>query len=382
MQRAAAGLASAVLDLLGRAYGARVVLLVGSGDNGGDALYAGAMLARRGVPGERVAAVRQAARGRARRADPGRRSHRHRGAARGAGPRRRRHRRHRRTAGARAEAEAALEALAGRAGRRGRRTRAASTSTPASSAGAAVRADVTVTFGTHKVALLADPGGVATPGVVHLGRHRRSTSPTRPSRASRPTTWPRCCRGPTEHAHKYTRGVVGVRAGSVTYPGAGVLCVAGAASGLCGMVRYVAGARDEVVAAHPDVVTAERPGPGVDHRLGRRARRRDDAGRGAARRRPDRRRRRRAEPGGRPADRARRAHPARRRAVADDRVDPARRSRPRRCATPARPPPGTTPWCCSRAGARWSPGPTAGPGSPPPGSRGWPRPERATCSPG
>ena len=41
----------------------------------------------------------------------------------------------------------------------------------------------------------------------------------------------------------------------MTYPGAGVLSVAGAASGLCGMVRYVAGARDEVVAAHPDVVT-------------------------------------------------------------------------------------------------------------------------------
>src|SRR6478735_1469209 len=49
MQRAAAGLAYAVLDLLERAYGARVLLLVGSGDNGGDALYAGVLLARRGV---------------------------------------------------------------------------------------------------------------------------------------------------------------------------------------------------------------------------------------------------------------------------------------------------------------------------------------------
>src|SRR5690349_22969980 len=48
MQRAAAGLAYAVVDLLGGAYGRRVLLLVGSGDNGGDALYAGAMLARRG----------------------------------------------------------------------------------------------------------------------------------------------------------------------------------------------------------------------------------------------------------------------------------------------------------------------------------------------
>ncbi|MEU8568079.1 NAD(P)H-hydrate dehydratase [Streptomyces pathocidini] len=49
MQRAAAGLAAAAADLLGRVYGARVTLLVGSGDNGGDALYAGARLARRGA---------------------------------------------------------------------------------------------------------------------------------------------------------------------------------------------------------------------------------------------------------------------------------------------------------------------------------------------
>src|SRR6478609_986171 len=49
MQRAAAGLAYAVMDLLGSAYGRRVLLLVGSRDNGGDALYAGALLARRGA---------------------------------------------------------------------------------------------------------------------------------------------------------------------------------------------------------------------------------------------------------------------------------------------------------------------------------------------
>ncbi|MYR97444.1 MULTISPECIES: NAD(P)H-hydrate epimerase, partial [unclassified Streptomyces] len=52
MQRAAAGLAAACGELLrrnGRVYGARVLLLVGGGDNGGDALYAGARLARRGA---------------------------------------------------------------------------------------------------------------------------------------------------------------------------------------------------------------------------------------------------------------------------------------------------------------------------------------------
>ncbi len=49
MQRAAAGLAVVCGQLMGRVYGSRVVLLVGSGDNGGDALYAGARLARRGA---------------------------------------------------------------------------------------------------------------------------------------------------------------------------------------------------------------------------------------------------------------------------------------------------------------------------------------------
>ena len=58
-----------MLDLLGRAYGARVLLLVGSGDNGGDALYAGALLARRGVQVQaRAAQPRQGARRGARRA--------------------------------------------------------------------------------------------------------------------------------------------------------------------------------------------------------------------------------------------------------------------------------------------------------------------------
>src|SRR4051794_16316566 len=51
MQRAAAGLAYAVLDLLGSAYGRRVLLLVGSGDNGGGAPYARGLLAPRGGAG-------------------------------------------------------------------------------------------------------------------------------------------------------------------------------------------------------------------------------------------------------------------------------------------------------------------------------------------
>ncbi|MFZ5851460.1 MAG: NAD(P)H-hydrate epimerase, partial [Actinomycetota bacterium] len=49
MARAAAGLAAVVARLLPAVYGARVVLLVGAGDNGGDTLYAGVRLARRGA---------------------------------------------------------------------------------------------------------------------------------------------------------------------------------------------------------------------------------------------------------------------------------------------------------------------------------------------
>src|SRR4051794_41985836 len=54
MQRAAAGLARRCVLLLeesGGAYGARVLLLVGSGHNGGDTLYAGARPAAPGAPG-------------------------------------------------------------------------------------------------------------------------------------------------------------------------------------------------------------------------------------------------------------------------------------------------------------------------------------------
>src|SRR2546423_9758998 len=54
MQRAAAGLAEVCAGLAGKVYGARIAVLAGSGDNGGDALYAGARLARRGA---RVTAV-------------------------------------------------------------------------------------------------------------------------------------------------------------------------------------------------------------------------------------------------------------------------------------------------------------------------------------
>ena len=254
MQRAAAGLASAVLEMLGRAYGAHVLLLVGSGDNGGDALYAGALLARRGVqvsawllsetPHEHGLAALRGAGGRTVTDAPRRAPDLVVDGIVGIGGR----------PGLRPEAQAAIKALGG--------VPVVAVDVPSGVdvdtgelAGPAVTADVTVTFGTHKVALLADPAARHA-GVVHLvdiGLDLPEPAVESLQAEDVASLLPR----PADDAHKYTRGVVGVRAGSVQYPGAGILCVAGAASGLCGMVRYVAGAGPQVIAAHPDVVTAQ-----------------------------------------------------------------------------------------------------------------------------
>ncbi|WNM28421.1 NAD(P)H-hydrate dehydratase [Demequina capsici] len=64
--------------------------------------------------------------------------------------------------------------------------------------------------------------------------------------------WPR----PLAEDDKYSRGVVGVVAGSDAYPGAAVLCVSGAARAGAGMVRYVGPrrAQDLVLATRPETV--------------------------------------------------------------------------------------------------------------------------------
>ncbi|MFC5491569.1 NAD(P)H-hydrate dehydratase [Nocardioides caricicola] len=253
MQRAAAGLAYAVIDLLGTAYGRRVLLLVGSGDNGGDALYAGALLARRGVQVEAwlmsdraheagVRALRRA--GGRLTTDPARPDVVVDGIV-GIGGR----------AGLRPDAEAALRTLRG--------VPVVAVDVPSGVDvdsgevdGAHVRADVTVTFGTHKVAHLVDPAARAC-GVVHLVDIGLDlTDPV--VEALQPEDVAALLPRPEPDAQKYARGVVGVRAGSAQYPGAALLSVAGAASGLCGMVRYVGEVADQVRATHPEVVGAGR----------------------------------------------------------------------------------------------------------------------------
>lgn len=266
MQRAARGLSGAVADLLGGVYGARVHLLVGSGANGGDALHAGAHLALRGaaVTARLLSPDRTHAEGLA--------------AFRAAGGRlvddAPRHR-----------PDVVVDGIVGIGGSGGLRPGAAAAvaalgdvpvvavDTPSgvgvdtgTLGGPHVRATVTVTFGTHKVAHLVEPAARAC-GAVHLVDIGLDLPPADVT-ALQADDVAALLPVPEPAAHKYTRGVVGIRAGSAQYTGAAVLCVAGASCGLAGMVRYVPAttsgatggpgpAEDLVRAAHPEVVVGE-----------------------------------------------------------------------------------------------------------------------------
>jgi len=65
---------------------------------------------------------------------------------------------------------------------------------------------------------------------------------------------------PSSDDDKYSQGVVGIVAGSATYPGAGVLCTGAALRTRPGLVRYAGTAADGVRAAWPEaIVTSGRP---------------------------------------------------------------------------------------------------------------------------
>lgn len=204
MQRAAAGLASVCASLLAQVYGSRVAVLAGSGDNGGDALYAGARLAGRGANvvviaagsrlheggqeavvarGGRVVAAAEAATGDTEAAGI--------------------------TAQARAAIAAAdliIDGLTGIGGQGGLREPAAALAVVTQDAradgavvvavdlpsgidadtgevrGSAIQADVTVTFGTIKPGLLIDPGAshAGTTELVDIGLDPYLAEPARP----------------------------------------------------------------------------------------------------------------------------------------------------------------------------------------------------------
>lgn len=260
MQRAATGLAQVCVRLLenwcGSVAGARVYALVGTGNNGGDALFAAAELARRGAC---VVCVQV-----------GERSH-----ADGAAAALR--------AGARmirlgevldlGDADLVLDGIVGIGGR-GQIdpaiTERVNTATEAmvvavdvpsgvdadtgEVAGSAICADVTVTFGALKPGLTQALEFVGELELVDIALPIPDEVSTVIFTASdaalffpEPAVW----------ANKYSRGVVGIAAGSTQYPGAGQLVVAGARHANIGMVVYrsdIPALTHRVIDRYPDVV--------------------------------------------------------------------------------------------------------------------------------
>lgn len=258
MQRAATGLAVAISNFLGRTYGARIVLLIGSGDNGGDALYAGVRLARRGA---QVTAVLLSSKAHQAGLDA------------------------LLTAGGRvgstddiAAADVVVDGIVGIGGRPGLRPDALAAVTLADEYGVPivavdtpsgvdvdtgetpephVRAALTVTFGTHKICHFIDPAASAC-GPVHLVDIGLDLPPAAVA-ALQPADIRALYPVPTGESDKYSRGVLGLIAGSTQYPGAAVIATAGALAGPLGMVRYVGPdtVAAEVRSAHPEVVAGE-----------------------------------------------------------------------------------------------------------------------------
>ena len=267
MQRAASGLAAVCAGLLGRVYGRRVVLLVGSGDNGGDALYAGERLARRGawvgaiLAGSRtheagLAAFRQAGGRVVDRAELARADLIIDGLV-GIG-----------VAGALREPYAGLaeEANAARGAIVAVDVPSGVDASSGRVQGVAVRARVTVTMGAYKTGLLVDPGAAHAGTVelveIGLGPHLPDPDVAALTAGDVADLLPR----PGKESDKYRRGVLGVAAGSDRFTGAAVLAVGGALRAGAGMVRY-AGPSEPVaqVRSHwPEAVVTELERPSID----------------------------------------------------------------------------------------------------------------------
>jgi hydroxyethylthiazole kinase-like uncharacterized protein yjeF len=293
MARASRGLAAVVAAWLEEREGMRVVGLVGGGNNGGDALYALAHLAEQGYAAAAVHSAKAHPGGLAAAAQAGVAL-----VADGAPTEEWR--------ALLAEADVVVDGLLGIGGRPGLSGAAAawvdaipeeawvvavdlpSGADPAGEEplGEAVFADETVTFGVAKpVHLLpATEPAVGRLSVVDIGvalggsppptsrfTEFRSSASAETGQyggweAGRPVVerltfddvrrlWP--IPGPT--SDKYSRGVVGIVAGTPTYPGAAVLSVLGALGAGPGMVRYVGPPEVQALvhAAAPEVVTAE-----------------------------------------------------------------------------------------------------------------------------
>jgi len=280
MASAAFALAAHVIAELrarGRVAGSVVLLLVGGGNNGGDALFAGPHLVRRGcqvhavllsdgVHQEGLAAAR-AAGVRIHRvlasADPAaavvrlaRRCGVWVDAVTGIGAR----------GPLRAPAAPVVAALAAERGAWPQEPVVVAVDVPSGIGvddgavdGPVLPADVTVTMGAAKPGLLLPPaaGLAGRVEVVELGPEA-ALAAEQPAVCSLTAAdvadlWP--VPGPDDH--KYTRGVLGIAAGSQAYPGAAVLVTAGALRTGLGMVRYLGPENPTglVRSRHPEVVT-------------------------------------------------------------------------------------------------------------------------------
>lgn len=124
--------------------------------------------------------------------------------------------------------------------------------------GAAVRADLTVTFGAHKPGLLIDPAREYAGSVRLVDIGLGAELPHEPAlEALQHADVARLLPMPGAESDKYRRGVVGIAAGSGRYPGAAVLAVAGALRGGAGAVRYVGPAADAVIARFPEALVSD-----------------------------------------------------------------------------------------------------------------------------
>jgi ADP-dependent NAD(P)H-hydrate dehydratase / NAD(P)H-hydrate epimerase len=252
MRRAAYGLATVVarelVRLTGGIAGRRVCAVVGSGDNGGDALWAATFLRRRGVAAAAVLLKPE-------------RTHK---AALAAFTR----------AGGKvmesvpAATDLVIDGVVGISGSGPLRPNAAevfaNVSAPVvavdipsgvdvqtgATDGPHVHAALTVTFGGLKpVHALGECGRVE---LVDIGLDLPSTDVLGFDAADVAARWP--VPGPKDD--KYTQGVTGILAGSATYPGAAVLCTGAAVSATSGMVRYAGSAGPQVLSHWPEVIAA------------------------------------------------------------------------------------------------------------------------------
>ena len=245
--------------------GRRAVLLVGSGNNGGDALYAGAFLRQRGM---QVSAVLL---------DPTKAHRAGLATLRRAGGRVLRHDAPT-VAGVIRRADVLVDGVVGIGATPPLRDDAAELIGQANATdalrvavdlpsgiepdtgrirGVAFLADVTVTFGGIKVGLLIADEQAGTIVCVPIGMDMTG----RPAEVIAMTdgSLRQMLPAPGPAADKYAGGLVGIVAGSPGYPGAAVLCAGGAVRTRPGMVRYAGPQAAAVVAQWPEVVAADSP---------------------------------------------------------------------------------------------------------------------------